>query len=93
MVLGAEEGVVVKRPAEPGLDERNSLRAEAQDWGSRGGSAARRGRQWAGKEAGDCARVKVRAEVSRRAVRCGVMNSISKRVDIFPECSVCGLSQ
>lgn len=39
------EGEVVKRLVGEGLEERNSLRAEAQAWGSRGGEKARRGRQ------------------------------------------------
>jgi len=52
MLFGGE-GEVVKRLVEEGKEERKSLRAEAQDWGERGGEEARRGRQWAGKEEGD----------------------------------------
>jgi len=69
------EGEVVKRLVGGGLVERNSLRAEAQDWGSRGGDEARRGRQWGGgEEDGDWARVggrvEARLEARRSAVRC-----------------------
>jgi len=71
------DGEVVKRLVGGGLEERNSLRAEAQDWGSRGGDESRRGRQWGGKEDGDWAKVGVRVEARRSAVRCRVGDNIT----------------
>lgn len=71
------DGKVVKMLVGGGLEERNSLRAEAQAWGSRGGEEARRGRQWGGKEDGVWARVGVRVEARRTAVRCRVLDNMS----------------